>query len=45
MADPAYMSHILHWMVPRTLEEKIFKRYVDMVLENHKTCDAEAIFG
>jgi hypothetical protein len=41
MADPAYMSYVLQWMVPKTFEEKVFKRYVDMVLENHKPKDTE----
>ncbi len=45
MLDPTYMSYVLQWMVPKTFEEKVFKRYVDMVLENYKTDDSEAIFG
>ena len=28
MADPIYMSYIMKWMVPRTFEEKAFKKQV-----------------
>jgi hypothetical protein len=45
MLDPTYMNYVLERMVPKTFEEKVFKRYVDMVLENHKTDYSEVIFG
>jgi hypothetical protein len=43
MADPSYMNYVIMWMVPRTFEEKVFKRYINLELDKHKTGEPEAI--
>ena len=43
MADPIYMSYIMKWMVPRTFEEKAFKKYINLELDKHKTGEPKAI--
>jgi hypothetical protein len=36
MMDPNFMDYVLKWMQPKTFEEEVFKKYVELVLHNFK---------